>query len=460
MFLNIINWIANFFQNIFLNIKKNKVIFLFIFFLLFVFFVFLLDTNVLLATSIVITAYVFTIKPEIGLYFLSIFIPLKALIRNADILPSIFLTLIIPIVLLSTYLGYRTKYEEKELTITKTDIYLIIIFLASIFSSVGFAIIYGFRGHQLLDFFVWLQLIGFYLMGKIIFTKISFEKFLLFNLIIANVVSLYSVFQYFSITTNNWIESYELINVRVYGTLGNPNALAGYLIMILFTNFLFFFKKSNIKKLLLFFPLPVLVIILTFSRSVWIVGIFGFIIFLLFIRNYKAIFVFFVGIILLYLLSPVVIKARIQNILNPQHLSYSSDSGRLWAFRNVMYINKDKAFFGNGWGSYGGEFAYSNASPIYLEGIQGGTIGVANTDNQWLQVYAQQGAVGILLYLLLYKDVLYRNKNLLVIPLLMFVSLGLFIDVFQFYQIAFWGWLILGVLSVDKLREEKEYKYE
>jgi hypothetical protein len=303
-----------------------------------------------------------------------------------------------------------------------------------------------------LDFFVWLQLVGFYLLGKSVAQ--GFERPILVNGLIANAVSVWGIISFFGTKVDRtWLESYELISERATSTFGNPNALAGYLLLSVLLVAALFLKTKNNKYLVLL-PLPLVVFFLTFSRGALVVLALVSVAYLLLKRNWKLLAALTVCSLIAFLIAPTSFQARIKNVLNPEHLSFSSDSGRIWAARNVIYINRTKFLFGNGWGSYGGEYAYRSASPVYLEGVQEGVVGVANTDDQWLQVYAQEGIVGLWLYLLLFFPILkpdYLRKEPLGYVLLALLLLGFFIDVFQFYQIAFLGFLTLGIVSAQGL---------
>lgn len=391
-----------------------------------------------------LVATLFFLKPSYAIWFLVLFIPFKAFLR-AEISSAPIITLFIPVALLFAFLG--SKIRENKIILNKIDLYLILIFFASIFSTLGFLILFGFRTSLILDFFIWLQLVGFYLIGKEVINQKTFEFFLFVNLIVANIVSGWAIGQAILLkATPLWVESYETITVRAFGPLQNPNALAGYLLMIL-TGIFFYYQKKQ-RYLPLLFVLPIVAFLLTFSRGALVV--FVLILVLFFIKEKKYLLLTFTVIFLVIAFSfaPAKFRLRITNIWSSNHYSYSVDSGRLWSLRNVFKINQKYFLFGRGWGSYGGEYAWENSSPVYLDGVQEGVVGVANTDNQWLQVFAQQGLIGLWLYVLMFSEAIKKNwNNNFALPILAFILLGLFIDVFQFYQISFFGWLYLGYLS-------------
>ncbi len=387
-------------------------------------------------------------RPFWGIILLSSFVPLKFLLKTNIVSNGEALTIFIPLMLMACFFGKINKTHKEN----ETEKYLLLILLAIIISSAGSVIAYGLRTAIMLDIFIWFQLLGFYFLGKVVLdNKKAFEKFIFINLGIANVVSLAAIYLFLGVSGySSWIESYELISARATSTMGNPNALAGYLLLIMATSILLILKKKYDIRSFMALIFPLIAFFLTFSRGAWFTAIVIFFAYLLINKKYRLALYSVAIVVLLFIASPVSVKKRVTNIWSGEHTSFSSDSGRIWAIKNVFYINRNHMLFGNGSGSYGGEYAYGSASPTYSEGVQGGVVGVANTDNQWLQVYAQQGAVGLWLYFLLfYYLVKKKYKNILFYPIAAYIVLGLFIDTFQFYQISFLGWLLIGHISQE-----------
>lgn len=391
----------------------------------------------------------FFIKPGLVYYFLSVFIPFKFILQT--FLSSQTLQLVIPLAILFAVMGIIKA--DCQLRLKRADWILIILTLAWLFSWAGGIVYYGWRLTQLLDFFIFGQLVGCYILGRNLDVKRYGLKLAWLNLVILNVVSATALFGFFVLKSNsNIIESYEAITARASGVLGNPNALSGYITIILTLSlFHLWSQKKGLKQqvgVLVFAGLPLAAVVLTFSRGALISIIVAALSYLVLSKRHREIVLFAAVGILLFLASPNSVKQRLMNIFNPQHIEYSRDAGRLWSIRNVFFINRSHLLFGSGPGSYGGEFAYSKASPTYLEGVQGGVIGVGNTDNQWLQVFAQQGVVGVWLYLLFFKELLKsKPKKLVTTSLVFYLFLGLFIDVFQFYQISCFAWLYFGKIA-------------
>lgn len=144
------------------------------------------------------------------------------------------------------------------------------------------------------------------------------KKFILVSLVGSFFVCLYGLLQYVDIDFKKWTQPAYLTQ-RIFSSVGQPNFLGHYLIMIIPFNlfFLFYFWKKKKEKLfiifsfLLFFQLACL--ILTYSRAAWL-GFGGFLsafIFLfLFFNNQKRKAFIFLSIILLTSLFLIFISLK------------------------------------------------------------------------------------------------------------------------------------------------------
>jgi putative inorganic carbon (HCO3(-)) transporter len=63
-----------------------------------------------------------------------------------------------------------------------------------------------------------------------------------------------------------------------------------------------------------------------------------------------------------------------------------------------IYLSKGPSS-GRARGTYGGQIALNNTSPIYHLGLQNGYVALAFTDNQWLEILVQTGVVGVFAFL-------------------------------------------------------------
>ncbi len=193
-------------------------------------------------------------------------------------------------------------------------------------------------------------------------------------------------------TSKLWVSTGEtLIDSRSFGFFGSPNVMGGVMMIVAIASF---FRLLDSKKIRYLSPfiLSVIVMITTYSRSAWIgfgVGILS----ALIIKNWRFVAILPVG--LLGLLIPSV-RQRLLVALSQSYVVDSALDGRIWATNNAIEIFKTSPLVGTGPGSYGGETAIFYNSPVYLRGTQNGYVALAYTDNQWAQLLAQTGFIGIL----------------------------------------------------------------
>lgn len=217
--------------------------------------------------------------------------------------------------------------------------------------------------------------------------------------------------------------------VRIYGMLNNPNSLA--LVMFFAICAVFFLRwvyKDNQYKWLLrvtqvaFFGM----LLLTLSRGTWIAAFVFVLFFMLLARNWKLLMkiavTFVVSIVLVYLptnygvqwiqhlgventIAPDDISGGISNrfdeTMSEDTLALMKESGRMFYIKKGFEVFKDYPATGAGFGTFGGSATLSYDSPIYEEyGIRSDIYGGKNfySDNQYIQVIAETGAVGVLLF--------------------------------------------------------------
>jgi hypothetical protein len=383
---------------------------------------------------------------RIGVTFLLVFIPMKYLLQSLGIFSDSFMAVVSPLVTLVTVAGGYV-YGVIPIKFKRHDNYLALFLIFSMISGMAFSIEFGFRVYQALDFMIFLQIVGFYLLGRLA-SKKDTVYFINLNTIIAIIVSIIGIIQFFFLGgKTGWLESFDIISFRAYGPLGNPNAFSGYLLMAL----IIWSSRIKFKEDFLIATPLVLGIFLSFSRGAVITMFITIFAFAVLNRFWKYIYYTVATSLVAVLLGSKYFFSRFLTLLNTDFLFNSSVSGRIWSLTNVIYINSQSWFsrlLGNGWGSYGGEYAYGNLSPTYAKGVQNGVIGVANTDNQWLQIYAQQGVLGVaaigLFVLSVFRD--YHGKSRLAYLAVAGSLLMIFIDVFQFYQISFLIFFGLGIM--------------
>ncbi len=216
--------------------------------------------------------------------------------------------------------------------------------------------------------------------------------------------------------------------VRIYGLVNNPNSLA--LVMFFAICAVFFlrwaYKEGQFKVILIISQIAFMgLLILTLSRGTWISSFIFVLFFMLISRNWKVLKQISITVIasLILVYAPVNLGVMlVQNsdlgesnidapsggLLNRFSETVASDtielmnqSGRLFYIKKGFEVLKDYPVTGAGFGTFGGSATLSYDSPIYEKyEIRSDIYGGKNfySDNQYIQVIAETGAVGVLLF--------------------------------------------------------------
>jgi O-antigen ligase len=134
----------------------------------------------------------------------------------------------------------------------------------------------------------------------------------------------------------------------------------------------------------------------------------------------------------------------------------STLDGRIWANTNALEIFQKHPIIGSGPGSYGGQTAIYNNSPIYLEGMQNGYVALPYTDNQWLQILVQTGIFGIAFIIMFFISYIAnnliqfkKNSSMLSVGMIAIVASvvinGFFANIWEFSAIATLSGSYLGL---------------
>lgn len=380
-------------------------------------------------------------------------------------IPSLLLVFNIALGLVLIFLFSQAFLTKKDVRFDKVAFGIVVFFMVmsvpgAMYGYWQFGNLWGI----LSEFFLWVSFFTLCFIAGNIKEKILKEEFLAINLLVATGLAVFALYGFF-ITKSGYIsiEGYEDITMRAASLLLNPNALAGYLGITILASLPLLRSKRYKKIVLLVMPMCLLAFFLTFSRGAIVAFLIGLLYLVVRMRNKKVIILSIVTLFILSLLAFLMpsSRSRIVNITNPTHILYSSENGRIWSLKNVNHImNNDKAWaFGLGLGSYGGPLAYEKGSVAYFDGLQNGFKAIGNTDNQWLQIYAQQGLVGILLFLLFLSYVWRRSKDLskkafdyhFIVPIvIVFFGMDmLFADALQFPAVACLFFSLMGAAIIE-----------
>lgn len=265
---------------------------------------------------------------------------------------------------------------------------------------------------------------------------------------------------YFLLGKDFFIDIYKTGTLRFFGSFGDPNLCAFYFILVFFISILNYRTFRN--KLLRFSMLGIsilslIVIILTMSRGGWLAFVGAVVVFILInIKNLKkeSLIVFISIIIIAYTFIgldyyfkqgriTINIISRIQDSL----ITDVDDIDRVQLMKAAFSMGNDNFLFGVGKGS----FPLNSYKYLSKDNIQYKRQNIPH--NTILGFYAQQGIVGVLIFVTLPGYILYsmikskRKQNLYFIPL--FAGLFIHSMTINVENVRFL-WYILGLMLASE----------
>ena len=248
---------------------------------------------------------------------------------------------------------------------------------------------------------VWLMylvLAGFYfVIVNTINTKEQLYALLRLFVISGALVALYGVCQYIFgwTTTNAWIDEtmFEDETMRVYSTLGNPNVLGEFMLLVIPISVVFMLKdawnKSSKYVYALMFALLFLCLILTQSRGCWI----GFMISaVIFVTFYEGKWWGFIPIIIL-ILPLIVPETIVDRLMSVGNMNDSSTSYRVYIWLATLNMLKVYGIGGIGMG----EAAFHEVYPFYSYNA----VVAPHSHNTFLQLTVEAGVGALILFIVL-----------------------------------------------------------
>lgn len=216
--------------------------------------------------------------------------------------------------------------------------------------------------------------------------------------------------------------------IRIYGMLGNPNVF-GIFLSFAFALFLYLRRLVQGKLvwgLNILLALSMGLLILTYSRGTWIAFGIAFLVYIVGTKNWKLI----VSVLKITVISGILVvlpinlltdyiestesgstkvgniqqfdqggvssfSDRIGSTFSDETIQGSQGSGRLYIVQKGFEIFKDHPVIGTGFGTYGDSATLSHGSPLYQEYDVRPKF---YSDNQYIQIIVQTGAVGVVLF--------------------------------------------------------------
>lgn len=308
--------------------------------------------------------------------------------------------------------------------------------------------------------------IVFYVVRRLDITKEDIKRFLWTTFWMAILLCVQGLVEKMSLRTllmpEKWVQRQLSPNnrTRIYSLINNPNVFAVYLsIAFMLSLYLKTFIQGKMKWVVNIGMLLMLgLITLTYSRGTWIGFVVALVVYFIFSRDWRKTGNIFVAAVLAIVLvnipveratdyfqaegvgniartgapedgaeTPSVQEERIGSSFEKSTLELSKTTGRLFMVNKGFEIFKDNPIIGTGFATFGDSAAKGYSSPIYDDYGIGFDI---YTDNQYIQVIAQTGAVGVILFATFLLGMLFllwkkRKDTPLALPL-MGALLGVF----------------------------------
>jgi len=276
----------------------------------------------------------------------------------------------------------------------------------------------------------------YFVVKRLDITKEDILKFLWTTFVMAIVLSLHGLVEKMSLRSylmpEKWVGRSLSYNnrVRIYGLIDNPNVLSVYLsLAVMLTIYLKQLVASKTKLILTIGIILMLgVITLTYSRGTWIGFVIALAVYLAVSKNWRRAGNIFVAAVLSIILINIPVTQATNYFKNagfgeniPRNLSpddpggnqpsdeerrmretfemstveLSKTTGRLFIVMKGFEIFKDHPVIGTGFATFGDSAAKGNGSPIYADyGIEHNIY----SDNQYIQIIAQTGTAGVVLF--------------------------------------------------------------
>ncbi len=337
--------------------------------------------------------------------------------------------------------------------------YIFVIVISSVFSVTPKESIYAGA--------VWtVFLLYFFAMYHIVKQKGQFKTLLHVFVFSGVVVSLIGLLQwkFGDSMVASWIDTdmFADVSTRIYSTLGNPNTLGQFLVLVLPVSVaLFLTQKDGLSKFYYLCATGVLAmaLVLTYSRGCYLAVMLSIFVMIIILKP-KCIWLFFAGAILAMFVLPDSIVNRFASIGN---LSDSSTSFRVYVW--IGTVDLLKIFWPCGIGL--GIDSYSKVYPYFAyPGVL-----VNHAHNVYLQTAADFGIMGIVICVLLflsyfrngfssYRKIGNRADQILIISLAAamvgLLAAGMFDYIFYNYRVFFVFAASLGFMGIYKKMAAQE----
>ena len=299
--------------------------------------------------------------------------------------------------------------KTKNIGFAKTDFNLIfllfiIVNLLGIFKVIN---IYSFTNKLFLNLYY--ILFFFLIINYLSENKENLKKVLLAIIISVSVMSLYGIFQVNGFDIFSWRSDFS---GRAASTLGNPNFLAGHLVLLLPLVFAFVFLSHNKIRLIYIFLalLNTYGFIITQTRGAYL-GFFVSVVFFIWLLFFyeKNIFekekrIFFIGsaiLIFIIIFYFVFNKYAFQRIRDVLFLKDEAAHIRIALWKNSLKLFFDNFLFGTGAGNFFIKYSYYQSSSLTPDFFSKSDFyRSSHSHNDYIQIAAEYGIFGFLVFVL------------------------------------------------------------
>ncbi|MCK5849009.1 MAG: O-antigen ligase family protein [Caldisericia bacterium] len=333
-------------------------------------------------------------KPSVGLIFFPFFIIFDFAVKSAGMGGLFGLwDEILFIVLFVILLIYKVRTAKEKLRFTSV-IYPVVTFLIfaiiSIILSNSVTIAQGIEAiRSVIQSFIF-----FFLVINTPMSKKEIRGFLFLVVLGGVVCALYGIYQYLVgvATPPNWVDKdLEFGLSRAFSFLGSPNAFSAYCVMIAPVALGFAFQpKLKASHKLFFWGLFLLLVgglVSSLTRASWLAFIPALCLFMLMIKKGKYIFLVLIAVVITVIFVPP-IQQRFSTLFSEQYQQKSASGGRTYRWSLALDLTRQKPFFGEGPGSYGGAVAYRYQE---FNGLY--------SDNYYLEILSNYGFLGFIAFL-------------------------------------------------------------
>lgn len=311
----------------------------------------------------------------------------------------------------------------------------------------------------------------FYIVKRINITKEDIQNFAWTSIATAIVVSGHGIIERISLRQwllpEGWINQYiSPTNImRIYGLTGNPNSLALYITMVMILCLYLLPDLTGRAKIFAYSVLSLFsgVLLLTYSRGTWLAVAFAMVIYLLLSKNWKImkplVIAGILGSLLVYIPTNITVEyieagglievdestrerepglsGRLQETFDDETLERSRTGGRIYYVEKGLEVFKQYPITGTGFGTFGDSATLVYSSPIYEK--LGTELVIPNfySDNQYIQIIAQNGVIGVILFAVFLLGMLHyiwinRKENLPIAYFMIALLLGTYLSGFYY----------------------------